>query len=259
MTGDLAAMIEEVETKMPAIVDTPKSTTKASADLLPTWRDRRPLLPPGPDAASPWGEPEVLLDDNDFRSILRFDEQLSNPLRQADTRPAQVTRNRAQLAEAKTVPFAPRTPGRTGATGLRQPTPSRLPVSHTPTRQTPKPRQVSSPMPTARMDDRRVDRLAAFLPAALGLTRLRNTAALRAGSSVLRNVSRVGTAVSAYQYARPMWGRLTDRSSKNYEGHVPLNWFENAFLAAGSGVIGVADTSRGGESGRGAMLRYDPC
>jgi hypothetical protein len=76
--GDLAAMIEEVETKIPSISQTPKSAAtattislddpKASATKLP----RRPLLPPGPDVSF-WGEPEVILSDNDFHSILRFD------------------------------------------------------------------------------------------------------------------------------------------------------------------------------------------
>jgi len=30
-----------------------------------------------------------------------------------------------------------------------------------------------------------------------------------------------------------------------YEGHIPLNWFENAFLAAGSAVMALADPRRG--------------
>ena len=33
-----------------------------------------------------------------------------------------------------------------------------------------------------------------------------------------------------------------------YEGHIPLNWFENAFLAAGSAVMSLLDPRRGGES-----------
>jgi len=32
-----------------------------------------------------------------------------------------------------------------------------------------------------------------------------------------------------------------------YEGHIPLNWFENAFLAAGSAVMSLVDPRRGGE------------
>jgi len=31
-----------------------------------------------------------------------------------------------------------------------------------------------------------------------------------------------------------------------YEGHVPLNWFENAFLAVGSAVMSLVDPRRGG-------------
>ena len=31
-----------------------------------------------------------------------------------------------------------------------------------------------------------------------------------------------------------------------YPGHVPLNWFENAFLAVGSAVMGLASPKRGG-------------
>lgn len=32
-----------------------------------------------------------------------------------------------------------------------------------------------------------------------------------------------------------------------YPGHIPLNWFENAFLAVGSAVMSLADPRRGGE------------
>ncbi|KAI5455039.1 Ubiquinone biosynthesis protein [Naganishia albida] len=45
--------------------------------------------------------------------------------------------------------------------------------------------------------------------------------------------------------ARPVLDRLTRKSSVNYPGHVPLNSLENAFLAVGSGVVGVSDTRRG--------------
>jgi len=31
-----------------------------------------------------------------------------------------------------------------------------------------------------------------------------------------------------------------------YEGHIPLNWFENAFLAVGSAVMSLVDPRRGG-------------
>ena len=33
----------------------------------------------------------------------------------------------------------------------------------------------------------------------------------------------------------------------NYEGHIPLSSVQNAFLALGSGVVGVLDTSRAGK------------
>ena len=263
--GDLAAMIEEVEIKIPPFKQTPKVTGDSSGSsgdstgALVTSKtsarkpaiDRRPLLPPGPDAAY-WGEPEIILSDKDFHSILSFDHPIHTHIKVDVPNIVKVSNSfindpiqAPQILRPVTVP---RTPHRARPTGLRQPTPSRLPTMQTPSRRIPTGHQDSSLMATPRASDQRVDRLAAFLPIGLGLTRLRSTAAVRAGSAVLRNVGRVGTAVSAYQYARPAWGRLTDRSSKNYEGHVPLNWFENAFLAAGSGVIGVADTSRGGES-----------
>ena len=31
-----------------------------------------------------------------------------------------------------------------------------------------------------------------------------------------------------------------------YKGHIPLNWFENAFLAVGSAVMSLVDPRRGG-------------
>jgi ubiquinone biosynthesis protein COQ4 len=31
-----------------------------------------------------------------------------------------------------------------------------------------------------------------------------------------------------------------------YEGHIPVNWFENAFLAVGSAVMSLVDPRRGG-------------
>lgn len=35
-----------------------------------------------------------------------------------------------------------------------------------------------------------------------------------------------------------------------YEGHIPLNWFENGVLAVGSAFMSLADPRRGGESSR---------
>ena len=32
-----------------------------------------------------------------------------------------------------------------------------------------------------------------------------------------------------------------------YEGHIPLTWFENAFLAVGSAIMSLVDPRRGGE------------
>lgn len=32
-----------------------------------------------------------------------------------------------------------------------------------------------------------------------------------------------------------------------YDGHIPLNWFENAFLAVGSAVMSLVDPRRGGD------------
>lgn len=66
-------------------------------------------------------------------------------------------------------------------------------------------------------------------------------------------ISAVTTAV-----ARPVLDRLTRKSTVNYPGHIPLNSLENAFLAAGSGVVGVSDTRRGGESHRILVDIADP-
>ena len=41
---------------------------------------------------------------------------------------------------------------------------------------------------------------------------------------------------------------LRTAARSNYPGHVPLTTAQNALLAVGSGVMGVLDTSRGGES-----------
>ena len=41
-----------------------------------------------------------------------------------------------------------------------------------------------------------------------------------------------------------------------YEGHIPLNWFENAFLAAGSAVMSLVDPRRGGEPCRTLMFEF---
>lgn len=36
------------------------------------------------------------------------------------------------------------------------------------------------------------------------------------------------------------------RTAPAYEGHIPLNWFENAVLAVGSAFMSLADPRRGG-------------
>jgi len=234
---------------------------------------RRLLPPPGPDAAY-WGEPEIILFDPDKSSPINsihnnlFEHGITGST--PSTRPAGVSTYRTSFP--KSVPLfgssvasqatqrigrtsLPFTPKAKQPAGLRLPTPRRVIANRSLLDQTPRSTSTSSQMFSSRTDGL-VDRMAAFLPVGFGLTRLRSGAAFRAGSSVLRNVGRVGTAVSAYRYAKPIFGRLTERSSKNYEGHIPLNWFENAFLAGGSGVIGVADTSRGGKEAS-RMLESD--
>lgn len=54
---------------------------------------------------------------------------------------------------------------------------------------------------------------------------------------------------STRRFALPViaTGLLLARLHSNYPGHVPLNWAQNALLAVGSGVVGVLDTTRGGE------------
>lgn len=42
--------------------------------------------------------------------------------------------------------------------------------------------------------------------------------------------------------------RREKSSEPAYEGHIPLNCFENAFLAVGSAVMALYDPKRGGES-----------
>lgn len=34
-----------------------------------------------------------------------------------------------------------------------------------------------------------------------------------------------------------------------YDGHIPLNWFENAFLAVGSGIVLLTNPNRAGKLG----------
>lgn len=60
-------------------------------------------------------------------------------------------------------------------------------------------------------------------------------AVLAAG--VVSTVSRIARQVSSDKLATP---------PPHYPGHIPLTSAQNAFLAVGSGVMGVLDTSRGG-------------
>jgi len=264
-SGDLEAMLSAVELDS-GLADLADVRDRKPQPGTPvnSVRGRRFLPPPGPDAAY-WGEPEIILFDQDNSSPIN---SIHNSLFErgvigstSSTQPMGVSTSRntfpksGPLLGSSVVPQAiqkngrnpsPFTPKATQQAGLRLPTPRRVIPSRFLIDQTSRSISTSSQMSSSRTDGM-VDRMAAFLPVGLGLTRLRSSAAVRAGSSVLRNVGRVGTAVSAYNYAKPVLSRLTQRSSKNYEGHIPLNWLENAFLAGGSGVIGVADTSRGGE------------
>ena len=273
-SGDLEAMLSaaEIDSGLADLADVRDRKTQPGTPVISV-TGRRLLPPPGPDAAY-WGEPEIILFDPDKSSPINsihnnlFEHGIigSTP----STRPAGVSTYRT--SSPKSVPLfgssvasqatqrigrtsSPFTPKAKQPAGLRLPTPRRVIASRSLSDQTPRSTSTSSQMFSSRTDGL-VDRMAAFLPVGFGLTRLRSGAAFRAGSSVLRNVGRVGTAVSAYRYDIPIFGRLTERSSKNYEGHIPLNWFENAFLAGGSGVIGVADTSRGGKEAS-RMLESD--
>jgi len=44
---------------------------------------------------------------------------------------------------------------------------------------------------------------------------------------------------------RNAWRQRCMSSTPAYEGHIPLNWFENTFLAVGSAVMALADPRRG--------------
>ena len=71
-------------------------------------------------------------------------------------------------------------------------------------------------------------------------------------ASCVRNFSRstqrtLSSAVSStlYRYVRPA-GYARTINTPAYEGHIPVNWFENAFLAVGSAVMSLVDPRRGG-------------
>ena len=57
----------------------------------------------------------------------------------------------------------------------------------------------------------------------------------------------VGTASTVNKLVQMVHSSHAVSGTSNYPGHIPLNSAQNAFLALGSGVVGVLDTSRGGE------------
>lgn len=67
---------------------------------------------------------------------------------------------------------------------------------------------------------------------------------LRHASSVSRSSARA-VALSATKVAAVGNGSQRYSSTKPaYDGHTPLNWFENAFLAVGSGVVLLTNPNR---------------
>lgn len=48
--------------------------------------------------------------------------------------------------------------------------------------------------------------------------------------------------------------RALNTPTPAYPGHIPLNWFENAFLAVGSACMALADPRRGGASNHPTIL-----
>jgi ubiquinone biosynthesis protein COQ4 len=79
--------------------------------------------------------------------------------------------------------------------------------------------------------------------------------------SILRHLSKVSVVTRSTHSKSTLYRILTlDRvrlsnvhgtrlasTTPAYEGHIPLNWFENAFLAVGSAVMSLTDPRRGGE------------
>ena len=73
-------------------------------------------------------------------------------------------------------------------------------------------------------------------------------------ASCMHNLSRstqrtLPSAVSSTlrRNARPRFSGYTRSiNTPAYEGHIPINWFENAFLAVGSAVMSLVDPRRGG-------------
>lgn len=62
--------------------------------------------------------------------------------------------------------------------------------------------------------------------------------------------SLLSTSLRRQREAKLFGNAVSTRSvntTPSYEGHIPLNWFENAVLAVGSAVMSLADPRRGGE------------
>ena len=72
-------------------------------------------------------------------------------------------------------------------------------------------------------------------------------------ASCLRSLSRSTQRTLSLTPCRNAWSRLTlnagyarSINTPAYEGHIPVNCFENAFLAVGSAVMSLVDPRRGG-------------
>ena len=59
--------------------------------------------------------------------------------------------------------------------------------------------------------------------------------------AVRATVTQRQTCIRRFNHVRP------SDNTPAYDGHIPLNWFENAFLAVGSAVMSLANPRRGGE------------
>ena len=71
------------------------------------------------------------------------------------------------------------------------------------------------------------------------------SASLVVRRNIAANYIRSTTTRAAAGYDRRcMRKRMSTRPA--YDGHIPLNWFENAFLATGSAIMSLADPRRGG-------------
>ena len=66
-----------------------------------------------------------------------------------------------------------------------------------------------------------------------------------------RSTQRTLSSAVASTLRRPRFSQNAGYSARfintpAYEGHIPVNWFENAFLAVGSAVMSLVDPRRGG-------------